>query len=355
MPRLTLGDVKTSRLPYAVNLCGTQNESKLTALVNEAQERLLAKGKWVGTYGRYRISVDAGCITWPRQIGTIEAWAYCEGPGRLRNEWYEFQECGPGLQDSENNRGSTMIDRGEACTYANITVTGNRIAVRAEHASDAGKKIILKYYTSTGVKVLTQIDGTWQEGEEITIVAPPAYALSANAVLPNGLYSVLKDTTNQPVSLWLYDPSAGAIGSRIALYEPSETRPVYRRSQVPGLDQFSTCTDDDCEDQRTVTVIAKFRHIPVVNDNDELLIGNLPALKLACQSILYEEQERLDLARTFMHGGTIVVDGNAVPVDGAIPLLEQELAAWIGDGVIHTPRMCDTALYWGGGIENIIS
>ena len=86
-------------------------------------------------------------------------------------------------------------------------------------------------------------------------------------------------------------------------------------------------------------------------------LGKFSSVKAATKYAIqiHEEQERLDLARTFMHGGTIVVDGNAVPVDGAIPLLEQELAAWIGDGVIHTPRMCDTALYWGGGIENIIS
>lgn len=68
-----------------------------------------------------------------------------------------------------------------------------------------------------------------------------------------------------------------------------------------------------------VTLFVRLQHIPVLVDNDALVIGNLPALKLMCMAIKAEEDGRL---------------GDAQSLSGsAIAELEGELAAYLGDGV----------------------
>ena len=87
MERLTLSSVR-SAIAEAIGCCA--DDDRVARQLNKAQRRLMAKNKWVGTTVRYRVCVSAGCLTWPRQIETIEAFAICDCPGRLRDQWFEF-------------------------------------------------------------------------------------------------------------------------------------------------------------------------------------------------------------------------------------------------------------------------
>src|SRR6188474_3058623 len=68
----------------------TTCDCRFTAMVNEAQQRLLNCGRWWGAYKRIRICVNDGCIVWPREVSAIDAISICQETLPIRNAWYEF-------------------------------------------------------------------------------------------------------------------------------------------------------------------------------------------------------------------------------------------------------------------------
>lgn len=329
MRTLTLKDARPD-ISEALGVC---EESPLVARrANTAQEMLLnGRDKPVGKMARYRICAGASsCVTWPRQIRTIEAYAICGNPGTIRPEWFEFigYPNGNGLQ-CETCCGNTLIDRGTACAFDDVqssVAQPRRIAVIADQIADVGKKVMLRYITGTGQRKYSTIGGVVQEGEELTLVSPvPAFpgnaAVTSSNVATGGLYHVVKEVTQYPVYLYEYDPTVPVITKMLASYEPSETVPIYRRSFVPGFTNMAACAGatSDCTVNKQITALVSLQHVPVVVDNDPFVIGNLPALVLMVLAVKREKQDRHDEA--------------AVYRARAREELDNELSSYLGDGM----------------------
>ncbi len=328
MRSLTLGQSRPD-ISRVIGVC--QTSDLVPRYLNEAQERLLNRETYpVGALVRYRICASGGCLTWPRQIRTIESFAVCKTPGNVRSAWFEFigYGSGNGLMDEDSQPGVTLVDRETACAFDDVVssvASPRKIAVIANNVADVGKKITLRYFDGNGNRIYTSIDGTVQEGERLTLVNPgaafPANAVvTANTVLSGSLYSVVKDVTQYPV--YLYEvTTVPVITKMLAVYEPSETNPIYRRSQIPGLENMASCSGDgeSCPANKQVTALVKLQHIPVVVDNDPLVIGNLAALKLMVMAILREEQNRHDEAAVLEAKANREIDG--------------ELSSYLGSGV----------------------
>lgn len=306
---------------------GTTNPAVIR-LINEAQRRLCTRGKWLGTIQRYRINVDSANVTWPRQVTAVEAVAFCDDPGVIRNEWYEFLGHGPGQLDCDSCLWRTLVDRGTAATFRDVTPgqSNRKLRVYADVSESAEAYITIQGYDENGNWIKTQDDeGNWIDGEEILISTTPT--------LSSKIYSyvakVFKPVTNGPVRVYEYNTTTAANVQLIGYYEPDEETPIYRRSLLPGVMDSPTC--DECEN-RQITVMVKLRYIPVRNDNDWLMLGNIDATKLAVQAIL---KERKDLqAEAEGYWGK------------AIRELEMELREFKGDGATPEIRV---APYFGGG------
>lgn len=337
MTKLTLGQVKPT-IARVAGLCST--DSRIVSYVNEATQRLVSRGKWVGTVQRYRVCVNDGCIVWPRQIETIEQIAICERPGVVRNEWFEFDGNGFGLMDSEDCLGDVLIDRGTVCSFDTIAAgaTDRKIRVYADVAEDEDAVITLQGYDENGNWIRTEVDDEWIDGEQVAISTTPTLSTKKFTHLTG----VIKPVTNGFVRLYEYQTTAPAANVKsLAVYEPDETLPVYRKSLIPGLADMAACSgsETDCE-SKYVTVMAKLRFIPVVNDNDWLLIGNLGALKLAVQAVIKEDKD--------LHGEADTCMAKAVFE------LEKELQSYLGDGAKVPIRIENPSLYGGGGVCNIL-
>lgn len=321
-----------------INKCPESDE--VAQYLNEAQSRLLNRPDYpVGALVKYRICLGASsCVSWPRQVRTIEAFALCNTPGVVRSTWFEFigWPNGNGLQEPGSCAGSTLIDRDTACAFDDVIATTaepRRIAVIADNAADVGKTIVLRYFNSSGQRVYTSIGGVVQEGEQLTLVAPggvlPSGAvITANHVFTGGLYAVIKDVTDYPVRLYEIN-DANVITKSLAQYEPSETNPIYRRSMIPGLTQRGACCgpddDESCTNNKRITALVKLQHVPVVVDNDPLVIGNLAALKLMVMAILREEENR--------HQEAAILRGQAAQeIDG-------ELSSYLGSGQVDVLKV----------------
>ena len=340
MYRITLGMAKAVVAP-TVNLCSTETTGRLTSLINRACERMLygnqviGSAKWQGTYGKYRVCLSGtSCLTWPRDISTIESWALDGTPFDIRNKFYEFLQTGPGLLSDCSGRGWgsgwQLIDDGENCAFDDVIGTGKKLAIYCDVTEDTNAVILRFYNDTTKEKVRSEYpSGTWIEGERIALPAAGNYALTTNDCMAGGLYQVIKPRTKGMVRLYEYDPATTTYRP-LAYYEPNEEIPVYRRSKVPGLSQLTGT--------HTVTIIAKFQFIPAVSDNDFLQIPHMDAIRLGAQAVFREESNRLAEGAQYWAM--------------AFACLQAQLAHHQGAGT-NIPMKMVNASAWGGGIPTL--
>lgn len=328
--KLTLGSAR-SEIAKAAGLC--TSDSRVADYVNTAIRRLLPKGYWEGTVSRYRICANSACLTWPRQIHTIEALAVDSVPRKIRNEWYEFLEAGPGVMGRTSNDGLQMVDRGNACAFDDITAGSITSYIRIySDVPETWKYIILQGHDENGNWIRTQDGTTWIDGLKVAIPTDPATPVTTTKKFST-LERVIKDKTNGVVRLYEY--SGSAIVKSLAIYEPDETLPHYRRSFIPGLQNLST--NGVCN-KVNVVVMAKLAYYPVANENDFLLIGNLDALVEQVRALKNYENKNLS-------------EGMACEAL-AVKYLQNELGESDGSGEVIQMRV-DTVLFGAGMVENV--
>lgn len=334
MRNLTLGQARAT-IARVANVC--VDSDRVAELVNESQERLLNRSTSpVGSLVRYRFCAGAsGCIAWPRQVRTIEAFAICNTPLPVVSSWFEFigYPSGAGLRD-DDSPGNLLIDRGTCVSFDNVISTvaaPRKICAIATNSADVGKTVTVRYIDSNGNKKYSSIGGVVQEGEELTLVAPGGVfpsgaALTSSFVATGGLYQVVKEVTAYPVLL--YECSTSTITRLISSYEPSEEVPIYRQTFVPGFTDMAACEgaeSENCTVNKQITALVKLQHVPVVVDNDPLVIGNLAALKLMTMAILREEENRHDEALLLEQKAGAEIDG--------------ELSSYLGSGQQDTLKV----------------
>lgn len=350
MTALTLSQ---SRDKFARIIGCCPDSDKVVSYGNEAQQRLLNRpNDPVGSWQRFCVCVNSSDrLVWPRQVRTIRSWWLCNQPGRFVSEFYEsigFSSGGVGLSSDTSGScgGDTLIDQGAVCTFDNVqssTALPKRIQAVASDTSDNGKTIMIRYVDSNSQRVYTNIDGVTQEGEQLTLstagVLTSAGAATGKAST-GGIYHIVKAITNYPVRLYEWDV-AGAVQTRLlAVFEPSETNPIYRYTKLPGLTNRTGCASncDDSSVKPVVTITARLQHIPVIVDNDPYVIGNLPALADMVQAICYREKHMLQEALASEQNAARELDG--------------EMSAYLGDGLITTVKTPDSSTWGPGNITN---
>lgn len=343
MNRITLGSIRAT-IAEVMNVCA--DSDKIPAKVNEAQERLMAKGKWVGTTVAYRICANSSssCFAWPRQIETIEAWALCSNPGVVRNKWYEFSDQGPGLLKESDNWFRTLEDKDPVCCFSEIdtnTLT-KRIYVTTTVPETAGLRILLQGYDQNAqwIRTIDSETGEYVDGEYVDLV-------NARTTVNyfTKLTGVQKPITKGNIVLSQQEFTTLTVEKVLAQYEPDETLPIYRQSFIPGMQNINgcgcACSDDDEESctSKYITVIAKLRHIPVRLDTDWLVLGSVGALKLMVMAILKENRNLFQESMAYEAR--------------AIQTLQDELSSFEGDGALPTLKY-EGSGSWGAGVQNAI-
>jgi len=340
--RITLADVKASRIPVAANVPSV--DPRVAYYVNEAVQRLLPRGNWVGTVARFRFCLADGYLTLPRQIQQVLGVVVCDHPIRIRSQWYEFIENAFGRWHEPDGCASHLLDRGLDCAFASVSVSGNQIKVYCDLAADVSAPILLQGTDSTGKRVrtnpsldlLTYVDGEY-------VLPSLAGTLSTTLWGLGGLASVQKPMTKGAIRLSEYNPTL-VTERPIAAYEPTETQPQYRRCLIPGLSNLGQCCNPEtttyfpCTD-KVVEVLAKLAFIPVVADTDFVLIQSIPALRLMVQCLRKEESNLMEEASLWEAR--------------AIQVLNDELQDYVGDATLMNIRM-PTADIGGGGVLNVL-
>lgn len=281
MIRRTYGSVKDQLARVTQNgMCAT--DPQLLARTNEAQERLLNKGLYAGTYGRYAVCVYGGCITLPREFESIVGYNFGQVPGQVYNEWYEFMDNGPGIAPAGDWK--RLIDRGYVPTFRDLP-DQRYIKVYTDLVEDSNAYILFRGSDTFNNRVQTQYNDQFIDGERLPLSTSPVTTSKAFRQVD----AVNKSVTKGWVRVYAVDPDTGT-ESCIAILAPDETLPMYRRYAIPGYEN---------EEGSLVTVLAKRKFIPVVSDDDDLIVTNLGALKMMAIAIEKEENNNLDEAAKY--------------------------------------------------------
>lgn len=336
MIRKTLANAKNpDECGIAALINVSPDDPRFLQVLNLATQNLVQTGEmFYGLFQMVRFCVTSGCLVLPRQIAGIESIAVCDQPVTVRNRWYEFLP-GVGLRGQSTRHegpnwdcnacgGEGLIDRGETCCFADIIGTNKKIKVYADVTENSNAKIILLGYNADGQWIRSFVGGEWIDGEKISISTDPV--TSTNFF--SSLTGAQKPITNGNVRLYEFDADL-TTQRAIAIYEPDETNPAYRKMFISSLEGTTccNCTDDDDEEDRTtqITVMAKLEFVPVRNDTDWLLISNFSALEAEAQSIL---KRRNNLAEESLTWHAM-----------AIQTLRAELRHYAGRGVVNPMRM----------------
>ena len=327
--RLNLAEVKASRIPDALGLCS--DDPRFIAILNEAHQRLMMQGLYWGSYQTYQICVGSdGCLTWPRQVASIEAVAVNEEPITLRNGWFEYLKTGYGIRTTSNSSELQLMDRGRACVYDDMTDFASKLQVYSSVAESATAKILVQGYDQHGNWIRTLDGGSHVDGEYISINTTP----TGSSNIFTSITGIQKPVTNGPV--YLSKVTEQSVVVPIGYYESDETLPDYRRSLIPGLGnapEYTCGSGDPLTEKRVVRAVVKLDHIDVAKDTDWFVLGNLPALKNAAKAVQLEEQQNLGEASQYLQE--------------AIRLLEVELRHYTGTSNVEPLKV--EAETWGAG------
>lgn len=338
--RLTLGDIKNSRIPSQVGACATDPITGLTdqrflALLNEAQERLLNCGMWWGTIQKWRFCATDGCVALPSQFATLEAVAVCGRPIALRDQFYEFLENGFGIRGvtvTTPTTGTTSpccggvsgvcglaeaLYRGHYPTFADIQPTGKKLQLVCDKLTDVGKPVLCLGYDDNNNWIRTIQGGVYQDGEVVKLTQAPGTVSINN-------FSAATDfqpPTNLDGQWWLYEFNTVTTAQRlIGQYQYFDLRPSFARYFFPAI--IPQTLQGACS-QVLVEALVKLEFIPVKNDTDYLVISSMPALKELMMALSKAEDEPDALRKVQLVSAGMTM---------AKQVLDQQLDHYLGSG-----------------------
>jgi len=200
MIRRTYGSVKQQLARVTQNgMCA--DNPQLLARVNEAQERLLNKGLYAGTYGRYSVCVYGGCITLPREFESILGYNFGGSPAQVYNQWYEFMANGPGTIQAGDWR--QLIDRGFVPCFRSLAEQ-SYIRVYTDLIEDSTATILFRGSDTYNNRVQTIENSAYIDGERLNLSAGSGNSsvlvsgLIGMDIKGNGVYAFYTTTNSKP-------------------------------------------------------------------------------------------------------------------------------------------------------------
>ena len=324
MIRRTLGQIK-SEIARTIGTSGMNaSDGRVISRINEATEELMAYEDWPGVVDRYLFQVNNGNIILPYFLERIMGVAINNIPYEMKSPWFEFVEYGPGPQsgcnwvDSVIDRDETPIQVAFPCGTSLSLYT---VAQLDEDVNGVRPTLLVQGRLQNQREVRSFSGTSWISGEELDIngVTPP-YTFAGTAQFFD-ITGVVKPETNGYVELWGTD---GINNTMLAAFAPEETNPSYHAYFLPRLTECGCCCPGTNGTKTfTVLVRARKRFIAVANDDDPLIISNLPALKMMTMAI--QKREVSD------------PEGYGQYKAGAIDIMRKEAASYRGK--IRTPAI----------------
>lgn len=271
------------------------NGNTFAERLNLACERLVKSGNWRSTKDVVVFSVyvrpDKTCfITLPRVYNTVLGAVSlrvndsnslrCGYPMNIRDSWFSFLGSGPGYTNNAlYNWGMGFIPETDRFTTFKDWITPKNLRLKFS-AVEANGLIFNIRGNLNGQPVYTGAGASTIEGENLTTAG--ATTLTTVSQFSEPPYALFKPSTYGRVSMFTVD---GATEELVAIYDPSETVPQWRRYRVPGCSQWTEA------DPGQYLTVCKREWVPIGNANDPVIPGNIGALRFALEALLKEDSQ----------------------------------------------------------------
>jgi hypothetical protein len=288
-------DGSIGEIAKALGLCPTS--SQFLSWLNEAQQRIIDSGHWVGTSQVIVFPANtSSTIAWPRGVASIEGLDYNSVPIVIRNKWFEYLPMGPGFQSpgcasssppgkcgnywgglQAFERPSSPLNLAQSVPGSQDLTGTTSLNIYIDSINDAGKPARIFWIDHNGNKYYDPTDGS--EGMYF-----PLNTLTVN-IAPSVIYGIQNGAT---VSYMRISAISASGATMLAAYEPGDANPEFRVQYIPN---FITQTNPPPPNpqQRQIQGLCKMELVPVVNPTDFLMVRNLPAIKLAMMAIKKEQ------------------------------------------------------------------
>lgn len=228
--------------------------------------------------GEVEICSCNGCLTLPRDVGTVLGVDVCGQPTLLQDQFFRYHINGPGACTPCG----VITEMGQVCTFRDPSEAAYLIA-EVTSAADNNKKLRVYATDVNGKKIFsTGPDGKLYEG----FLVPMIFGFSQrNPDVPalGSIYRISKEVTKDFVKLYAVNASDGVSQTLIGQYEPGETLPQYRRIKVPN--------------KAATLVKYKKADLEIRSQQDFINLDNRQALILACRSVKFSLDDKFTEAR----------------------------------------------------------
>jgi hypothetical protein len=284
MSRITVAEAKNI-LCRTVDNGVPPDDPRVIHRINEATERLMAGGHWVGMTQELTICTQQQCFSLPRQIESVQE-IFIQDPnyGTILNTmdvtsgWYAVENPATYV-DPDFLNDVVLVDRGEYPTLFDICTPGQLI-VFTDYTEAAGSSIRILGLDATGNEIYTEQDGSYAAGEVLVLSTDGTTSVNTFSKITN----MQKAVTQGPVRVYEVDPSGTGNHIMLAILDPTEIVPSYRRyfcADIPVV----AASDPPIRIRTT----GKRRFLPVSADTDFLIISNTGALRLELLAIDRED------------------------------------------------------------------
>jgi hypothetical protein len=247
-------------------------------------------------------------VTLPRQFNTILAGnivrpgtaLYNLAPLRIQNPWYANLPGGPGIES--NLCIDSFVPINDRVTTFRDWTTAMYLRFKFEQTEAAGK--ILVRGVLAGTQIYSTDDGNYIEGIAVSYSGSTTVTTTQQFDLPP--YGVIKPETKGRVWMYTWD---GTTETLVAVYDPTETLPAWRRYRVPS------CTNS--ADNPTYIAVVKKEWLPIVDDNQVLPISNLGAIRNGLEALQCEDAKDRVRAKQLWQDGKELLSDEAFDDEGA--------------------------------------
>lgn len=314
--------------PQAKQAFAGCDEATVLARLTDAVKLLVNKGINDPLLGEIQICVCDGCITLPRDVGTVLGIDICGQPTLLNDQFFKFHINGPGVFAGCG----VITEMGQVCTYKDPSEPAYLIA-EVTSAADNNKKLrVFANEAGTGKKIFTPgPNGILQEGFLVPMIF--GFSKPVPGVPPLGsIYRILRDETKDFVKLIAIRASDGASQTKIGEFEPDEVQPTYRRIKVPH--------------KSPVIVKYKKATLKITSLRSWINVDNEEALRLACRAVKFRLDDKYTQAiAAEQEASRILAEETAakLPAGPRVPMIINGIYNDDDCGLIYGP---------GGGLGN---
>lgn len=283
-----------SILEEAKGVLGKCDNATVFRRISDAVRLANNQGKFDSSLGLMDLTVCDGCVTLPADVATVLAISNKGLPSLIRDQWFQFNINGPGIQDDVPFRYADEM--GPVSTFRDPAAPVYLIA-ELNNAKDTGKAVRVYGWDDTGKRIYTVgANGVLEDG----FLVPTVFGFSQpNPAAPAiaRIERITKDETNGTVKLIAISPSTGASQTLIGYYLPWETAPSYRRIRVQA--------------DSWIRIKYRKKDLEVRGEQDWINIENRQALLLLLKSVKYSLDGALEQAQAFEQSGMKLLSNEA--------------------------------------------